>query len=283
MNQKVSPERQRLNTALVSAFEVLGQPAPSVNASKMMVDALLSEAPVEACELALIRAAKEVRGRLSLPEILARLPAGAAHPDPMEAYAIAVQLHDEDATVVATDEVRSAYAATRELFGTRDAYGAREAFKNAYTAAVGASRAVGKRPEWSVSLGKDPYRRDEALLTARKLGRISAEMAEHHLLSGSNALQLTHGGQALVAALRGEEAAVEDDAELTPEQRERNAKGCAQLREMVRQGNPELRAERERAKRAAAERQQVLYQKFTAELARAEQELQARRQAVREA
>lgn len=282
MTVEITPERQRLNTALVTTYEVLGLPAPSLNAAKMMVDALMAEAPVEACELALARTAKEFRGsRLSLPEILSRLPAGCSHPDPMEAFAIAMQLHDEGATVAATEEIRSAYAATRELFGTRDAYGAREAFKNAYTAAVGASRAIGKRPVWTVSLGTDPYRREEALITARKLGRISAQQAEQYLLTGPQ--QATGAGKALVAAMRGEEYAPGDDDELTPEQRERNAKGCAQLRELVRRGNPELREQRERARREAAERQQALYRKFQADLARAEQELLARSQTAREA
>lgn len=87
-----------------------------------------------------------------------------------EAFAIAVQMDDESATVVTNDEISQAWAVAREIMPDRT--GARMAFRSAYERLVDASRASHKPVQWFASLGHDLQGREGPLFQAANLGRL---------------------------------------------------------------------------------------------------------------
>ncbi|MGH8480754.1 MAG: hypothetical protein ACREXK_14635 [Gammaproteobacteria bacterium] len=83
-----------------------------------------------------------------------------------EAWAIAIEAMDEDGTVVWTQEMAEAWGCARLIMAAGDEVGARMAFRSAYERRAGESRADGRRPKWSPSLGHDPARRAAAIEAA---------------------------------------------------------------------------------------------------------------------
>lgn len=88
-----------------------------------------------------------------------------------EAFAIAVQMDDEHATVVTNDEISQAWAVAREIMPDRT--GARMAFRSAYERLVSESRSANKPVKWFASLGHDKQGREGPLKQAAQLGRLS--------------------------------------------------------------------------------------------------------------
>ncbi len=120
---------------------------------------------------ALNRCRKELKGRLTLADILSRLEDG--RPSPEEAWAIAYStLGNEDITVVWTDEITQALGVARPLENDRVA--ARMAFLEAYRRKVQEARDEHQPVRWIPSLGQDPHGREEVLLEAVRQGRLSA-------------------------------------------------------------------------------------------------------------
>jgi hypothetical protein len=99
-------------------------------------------------------------------------------PEADEAWGIAIQASGEDATIVWTPEIRSAWAAAEPIIiEARDRIGARRAFIAAYERLVDQVRQQNEPVKWEVSLGTDPHAREQALFLSANLNRISSSSA----------------------------------------------------------------------------------------------------------
>lgn len=130
---------------------------------------------------ALARCRAELHGRLTLAAILERLPSANAHLSPNEAWALALTSLDEQETVVWTPEIAKAFGVARPVLEGGDKVGARMAFLAAYERELGVVKAERRLPEWQVSLGHDPQRRQLVLEEAVADGRLPAPKVAHLL------------------------------------------------------------------------------------------------------
>jgi len=128
------------------------------------------------------------------------LAANDSRPGPEEAWAIAVQAFDEDATVMLTDEIAEAQNVARSIFELGDEVGARMAFREAYGRLVTQARAAGKQVTWWPSLGIDPEGRQEALGRAVAQGLLLASAPVlHELPAPTDALPLLEAAARVAA------------------------------------------------------------------------------------
>ena len=96
-------------------------------------------------------------------------------PDADEAWSIAMQAISEDATIVWTTEIRSAWAAAFPIIeNANDKIGARKAFLATYERLVERAREQGEPVKWDVSLGHDPQSREMAVQQAMQLNRLGS-------------------------------------------------------------------------------------------------------------
>jgi hypothetical protein len=159
--------------------EVLGhEMRPSAG---MLIAEDLAAYPLAEIRQALARCRAELHGRLTLAAIMERLPSANAHLLPNEAWALALTSMDEQETVVWTPEIAKAFGAARPVLEGGDKVGARMAFIAAYERELALAKAGGLRPEWQVSLGHDPQRRQIVLEEAVAAGRLPAPKVQHLL------------------------------------------------------------------------------------------------------
>jgi len=119
---------------------------------------------------ALDRCRKELRGRLTLADILTRLDDG--RPGPEEAWAIvSPSLQDERVTVVWTEEMALASGPAMAIMG--DPIAARMAFLESYRRLVQQARDEGKEVIWMPCMGWDVAGRVGPLHEAVRLGRLT--------------------------------------------------------------------------------------------------------------
>lgn len=156
-----------LGVALELTGTSISEPAARVMASD------LSRYPEDQVLGALDRCRKELRARLTLADVIARLDDG--RPGPEEAWAMVP--HDEAASAVFTDEIGEAYGVARPLLVDGDPVAARMAFLEAYRAAVLRARDAGMPVKWWPSLGRDPAGRETALIEAVRRRRLTPEHA----------------------------------------------------------------------------------------------------------
>lgn len=156
--------------ALIVTAEITGTDLTEHAARLMAQD--LSAHPLEQVLVALTRCRREVKGRLTLADILSRLDDG--RPGVEEAWAIVAQtLGNESRSIVWTEEMAAAYGVAMNL--ADDQVAARMAFKEHYNAAVQQARDSKQPVRWSPSLGTDKAGRDAALLDAVRKGRLALE------------------------------------------------------------------------------------------------------------
>jgi hypothetical protein len=115
----------------------------------------------------------EVKGRLTLADVIGRIDDG--RPGVEEAWSMIPR--DEAGSVYWTHEMQKAYGAAILLLEANDAVAARMAFKEVYLAEVAKSRAVKAPPEWKFSLGTDHSGRIAAVKIAQDRGRLSSDLA----------------------------------------------------------------------------------------------------------
>ena len=118
---------------------------------------------------ALNRCRKELRGKLTLADVLSRLDDG--RPGAEEAWAYHVP-KNEAVTVVWTDEIREAWGVALPLLQENDEIAARMAFKERYQAEVQRARDEKRPIRWTPSLGHDAAGRESALMDAAERGRL---------------------------------------------------------------------------------------------------------------
>ena len=122
---------------------------------------------------ALARCRREVKGRLSLSDVLTRIDDG--RPGVEEAWAMIPR--DEYGSVYWTDEMAKAFGVASPLLNEGDAIAARMAFKESYETAVRTARANKTRVKWWMSNGFDVQGRAAAIRIAQDKGRLTANEA----------------------------------------------------------------------------------------------------------
>ena len=123
---------------------------------------------------ALRRCRREVRGVLSVQDVVTRLDDGRLGAE--EAWAMLPKTEAD--SVVWTAEMAEALRTAQPLLDDGDRVGARMAFKQAYDRLVAAARDAGRPADWQVSLGHDPQGRQEALRVAVECGRLPLAYAQ---------------------------------------------------------------------------------------------------------
>lgn len=166
------PASSKIQKALAITVEICGGTAFSP-AAAAVISNTLAEHEEEAVLRALKRCMGEVKGRLSLADILQRIEANDGRPSADVAWSI-VEPHSEDRTIVATTE---AMQAAHEVAHLEDRVAARMAFRDRYTELVASSRSRQAPVTWTVSLGHDPAGRARSLREAVDLGRIEPTQA----------------------------------------------------------------------------------------------------------
>lgn len=155
--------------AVVATAQVMGTEL-SEDAARMFCQDLSDYHEPSVLE-ALTRCRREVKGKLTLADVVARIDDG--RPGPNEAWAMIPK--SEADTVVWSDEMRSAYAAASPLM--HDEVAARMAFIETYQREVTKARAEKRPPKWTPSLGWDATGREHVLRNAVEKGRLTVKHA----------------------------------------------------------------------------------------------------------
>jgi hypothetical protein len=157
--------------ALAATAELCGTSLTQA-AAEMLLDDLSSYDP-KSVIAALSRCRRELKGRLNLADIIARIDDG--RPGAEEAWAALP--HDEATSVVWTDEMSQAWGVCSGLIANGDMVAARMAFRETYQRLVTDARNERRPAKWTVSLGHDVQGRKSALLMAVAKRRITAHYA----------------------------------------------------------------------------------------------------------
>ena len=165
--------------ALAVTLEALGQEWGKETIK--IVSKKLEAYSIEDVEAALSRCMDECRGKLTVSDILDRMPNG--HPGPDEAWGICgPTLTDESRSVAWTDEMREAMGLAYAL--QDNAIAARKAFQEKYKELVAQARSARQKPNWTFSPGTDKNDRVRVLTEAARQGRIASEWAVKQLPPG---------------------------------------------------------------------------------------------------
>lgn len=135
--------------------------------------------PPEQVVAALTRCRRELKGRLTVADVLSRIAESDGRPGAEEAWAMMPR--DEAQSVVMTDEMAAAMGTALPLLRDGDAIAARMAFKEAYQREVQRAREEGRPPRWFASLGHDRSGREGVLREAVQRGRLPAAQARKYL------------------------------------------------------------------------------------------------------
>lgn len=142
-------------------------------AARVFVDDL-ARFPESAVIGALARCRREVKGILTVQDVVSRLDDG--RPGVEEAWAM--MPFDESQSVVWSDEMAQAFGVARGLLDDGDRVAARMAFKESYLRLVASARDAGRPVNWTPSLGFDKNARDAVLTEAVEHGRLAYEHAQ---------------------------------------------------------------------------------------------------------
>lgn len=165
----------KLHEQIQVTAELIGRPLSDVAVTVLTRE--LERYPEADVRAALHRCTREAPRNLTLAEITSRLPG--AHLLADEAWAIASQAYDEEASMVWTLAISEAFGVVR---GLPDRVAARMAFKAAYDRIIAA---LPPGPaEWRASLGTDSARRGIAVREGIDAGRL-LPADRHRLLGGA--------------------------------------------------------------------------------------------------
>lgn len=178
-----------LTGAIAGTAEAMGQVITPNAAALMASDLADYTKPQLAQALHAVRI--EGKGRLSLNIILQQLDRICGRYGAEEAWALAVQAHDEAATVVWNNEVAQAWALVSGMAAAGDLIGARMAFKQAYERIGQEARNQRQRPQVQVSIGWDSAKRIEAVSKAHQQGLLA--LAEAQSILAGDGVELKEG------------------------------------------------------------------------------------------
>lgn len=157
--------------ALAATAELCGTNLSEAAAKMLLTD--LTDYDERAVLVALSKCRRELKGRLTLAEIIARIDDG--RPGAEEAWAVLP--FDEATSVVWTQEMSTAFWIAQPLIDQGEKVAARMAFKEAYLRLVAEAREQRTPAQWSVSLGHDKAGRQPILAAAVEKGRITSDHA----------------------------------------------------------------------------------------------------------
>ena len=123
---------------------------------------------------ALTRCRRELRGRLTVADVIDRIATAGGHPSANEAWGLVLASLDESDTVVWTEQIAEAAGIAQPVLDVGDEVGARMAFRDAYDRIL---RERADPPRWFPSLGSDPQRRSAALDRASRAGLLTQQHA----------------------------------------------------------------------------------------------------------
>lgn len=172
-------EMKSLGRAIIGTLEVMGTTASTVAVGLMVEDLCIY--PVAEVSSALARCRREIKGRLSMADIMERIPSANPYMSANEAWALALTSNDEYETVVWTDEIAAAMGDARPILVAGDKVGARMAFISSYERRVEMAKSKGESPRWTASLGQCPSLRQTAIEQALMDGRLPADFAVNAL------------------------------------------------------------------------------------------------------
>ena len=164
----MNPEHEKELVAHIAATCEMTATTMSEFTARLLADEL-ARFPLHQVLGALRRCRRELKGRLTLDDIIERLDDG--RPSPNEAWSMVPR--DEYRSVVWTEEMAEAYGAAIPLLNEGDQVAARMAFLEKYRALVQRNREDGVPTKWMPSLGLDPLGRADALAEAVQQGRIT--------------------------------------------------------------------------------------------------------------
>ena len=159
----------------------------------------LARYPAQQVLDALTRCRREVKGRLTLADVIGRLEDG--RPGVEEAWAMLPK--DEYRSVVWCEEMAKAYGVCAPLLES-DPVGARMAFKEAYSQALQLARSAGIPVKWSTSFGFDVPGRAAAIREAADRNRLSHDEANRLIEKVApeyNSARLLDGPQGIAGLL----------------------------------------------------------------------------------
>lgn len=163
---------ESLIKAVIATAEVMGTELSRDGARVFCAD--LSEYPEPAVMNALARARREVRGRLTLSDVIQRIDDG--RPGSDEAWAMVPRTEAD--SVVWTNEMSEAFfSSALPLMEAGDDIAARMAFKQTYDRLISQARNEKRPPMWVASLGFDKGKREAVVRKAVELGRLSPSQA----------------------------------------------------------------------------------------------------------
>ena len=142
----------------------------SEDAARIMAEDL-AQYPEDKVMKALTKCRRELKGRVSIAEVISRIDDG--RPGPEEAWAMMPK--SESSSVVWTSEMAEAYGICYKLIEEGDTVQARMAFLEAYKDRVSRARNEGIKVQWIPSLGHDPQSREHVLMEAVEKGRLTAK------------------------------------------------------------------------------------------------------------
>ena len=167
-------EKEKIADLIEITAEISGNPFKPQVIALMVED--LAEWDFNEIQAALNACRREVKGRLSLKDIIDRLPKkGDVLPSADEAWGQIVDFGNEYKTIIAPKiAFQAAYQGAFALMDT-DKVGARMAFKAAYERLV--PEYLNKPIEYQISLSNDRNERREALIRAVEDGKITKQHA----------------------------------------------------------------------------------------------------------
>lgn len=182
-------EMEMLLTALGATAEIMGtqlEPRPLMIMAEDLSDYALADVLN-----ALKRCRREVKGRLTLADIMERIDSSDGFPGAEEAWSL--MSRPEDDTVVITEEMAEAMQYARPLLNEGDKIAARMAFKDAYLRIIRESRDNHRKPRWFVSLGHEKQSRAQPIADAIRNGKLTLDHSIRLLSPEAKAevLQLT--------------------------------------------------------------------------------------------
>lgn len=235
---------------ITATAEVLGHEITPAAVEMMALD--LAEYPDQQIALALQACRRELTGRLTLAAILERIDALDGHPDPNEAWAIALKAADEASSVAMTKEIATALHAAGPVLAAGDEIGARMAFIDRYKRELMDSRRERKPVRWYLSPGHCPHGRQSEIDRMKREGLINdsecMQLIEQHT---QQALLTSPEVGAVVALITGKPSS----RPLTnAEQIER----VRQLRERIKRDAAQHEAQRLERQQQARQRHEAL-------------------------
>lgn len=165
----------KLSEAIAVTAELTGT-VLSKAAGQVMADDL-ARYPENQVMAALTRCRRELKGRLTIADVLTRLDDG--RPGVEEAWAMVPK--GEADTCVWTEEMAQAMSAAHDLLDRGDEIAARMAFKECYQRLRQSARDRCSPVSWSVSLGWDAQGREPAIREAVEKGRLTLQQAAIYL------------------------------------------------------------------------------------------------------